>query len=461
MRSLPPKRYRPATWADLDRMPQFTWLSERRRRAMRAVAQVLPFRVSPYVVSELVDWDNIPADPIFQLTFPQPGMLPSPDLKRISNLLDAGADAAAVRSAANEIRLGLNPHPAGQLEHNMPTLDGRPLRGVQHKYRETVLCFPARGQTCHAYCTYCFRWAQFVGMQDLKFAQRSTRRFHEYLRRHVEVSDVLFTGGDPMTMRAAHLAEFVRPLLAPQFEHIRDIRIGTKALSFWPYRFISDPDADELLALFAEVVASGRHLALMAHFSHPRELETAAVRNAIGRIRGTGAVIRTQAPLVRHVNASAAVWAEMWRRQVALGCVPYYMFVERDTGPRDYFEVPLAEAHEIFTSAFSRVSGLARTVRGPSMSADPGKVVVLGTQQVLDEKVFVLAFLQGRKPEWVGKPFFARFDPQATWLDELRPVTGERFFFQQPARPGRGQVPWAPGDGETIRTGERANRYDT
>lgn len=455
-----PKRYKPMTLAALNRMPAYARLSAHRRRAMHAVARVLPFRVSPYVVEELIDWDDIPADPIFQLTFPQPGMLRSRDLNRIADLNDAGADPARIKAVANEIRLGLNPHPAGQLEHNMPTLDGRPLRGLQHKYRETVLCFPARGQTCHAYCTYCFRWAQFVGMEDLRFTQRSPRRFHEYLRRNAGVSDVLFTGGDPMIMRAAHLAEFVRPLLTPQFEHIRDIRIGTKALSFWPYRFTSDPDADELLALFAEVVARGRHLALMAHFSHPRELETAAVRKAIGRIRDTGAVIRTQAPLVRHVNASAAVWAEMWRKQVALGCVPYYMFVERDTGPRDYFEVPLVEAHEIFTNAFRRVSGLARTVRGPSMSAEPGKVVVLGTQELLDEKVFVLAFLQGRKPEWVGKPFFARFDPQATWLDELRPVSGDRFFFEHQTKPGTAHVPWAPDAGETIRTGERPRRHD-
>lgn len=453
-------RYRPMTWAALERLPAFAGLSAPRRRAMRAVARVLPFRVSPYVVRELIDWNDIPADPVFQLTFPQPGMLPSRDVARMAALLDADAEPATLKAAANEIRLGLNPHPAGQLEHNVPTLDGRPLGGVQHKYRETVLCFPARGQTCHAYCTYCFRWAQFVGMEDLKFAQRSTRRFHEYLRRHVEVSDVLFTGGDPLVMRAAHLARFIRPLLTPQFEHVRDIRIGTKSLSFWPYRFTSDPDAHEWLALFEEVVASGRHLALMAHISHPRELDTAAAREAIRRIRGTGAVIRTQAPLVRHVNASATVWAEMWRKQVALGCVPYYMFVERDTGPRGYFEVPLAEAHGIFTDAYRRVSGLARTVRGPSMSAEPGKVVVLGTQRVLDEKVFVLAFLQGRKSEWVGRPFFARFDPEATWLDELRPLSGDRFFFEQPTRPGTVQVPWAPGAGETIRTGERLHRHD-
>jgi L-lysine 2,3-aminomutase len=271
-------------------------------------------------------------------------------------------------------------------------------------------------------------------MEGLKFAQRETETFHKYLRRHTEVTDVLFTGGDPLVMRAWHLSAYIEPLLGPKYEHIRHIRIGSKALAFWPYKFVTDPDADTLLRLFERVVASGRQLALMAHFTHPRELETPIVRRAIERIRGTGAVIRTQAPLVRHINDSANTWADMWRTQVALGLVPYYMFVERDTGPKGYFEVPLADAHDIFRRAFRQVSGLARTVRGPSMSATPGKVVVLGTQEVKGEKVFILSFLRGRHREWVGRPFFAKFDPRATWLDQLKPAFDERRFFFEDER---------------------------
>jgi hypothetical protein len=77
------------------------------------------------------------------------------------------------------------------------------------------------------------------------------------------------------------------------------------------------------------------------------------------------------------------------------------------------------------------VSGLSRTARGPSMSAGPDKVEVQGVTEVRGEKVFVLRFLQGRNPDWVQRPFFARFDPKATWLDQLRPALGEdRFFFE-------------------------------
>lgn len=130
-------------------------------------------------------------------------------------------------------------------------------------------------------------------------------------------------------------------------------------------------------------------------------------------------------------TAIPAIWARLWQEQTRLGIYPYYMFVERDTGARRYFELPLARAWEIYRDAASQVSGLSRTARGPSMSAGPGKFEVQGVTEVRGERVFVLRFIQARNPEWVQRPFFARFDPEASWLDPLRPAFGEdRFFFQ-------------------------------
>ena len=107
------------------------------------------------------------------------------------------------------------------------------------------------------------------------------------------------------------------------------------------------------------------------------------------------------------------------------------MFVERDTGAKRYFEVPLARAWEIYREAMKRVSGLGRTARGPSMSAGPGKIEIQGISEIAGEKVFVLRFIQARNPDWVQRPFFARFDPEATWLGDLKPAFGEeKFFFE-------------------------------
>lgn len=424
------RRFRALQYDDLDNIAPLARLSTQERLAMRAVASVLPFRTNAYVIDELIDWSD-PDDPIFQLTFPQPGMLAPADLGTMVELHRNAAPPGEILRAAREIQGRMNPHPAGQLEHNVPHLDGRPLPGMQHKYRETVLFFPSQGQTCHAYCTYCFRWAQFVGLDELRFASHEIDGLVGYLCQHREVTNVLFTGGDPMMMRTALIERYLAPLLSPELEHLTAIRFGTKALAYWPMRFSTDKDASDLLKLFERVVASGRHLALMAHYSHPRELETPAAQDALRRVRDTGAVIRCQAPLIRRINDRAETWAEMWRLQVQLGLVPYYMFVERDTGPKDYFAVPLARALSIYRDAMNQVSGLARTVRGPSMSATPGKVVVDGVADLAGERVFVLRFLQARDPSWVGRPFFARFSETATWLSDLRPAFGENRFFYE------------------------------
>lgn len=412
-------------------IPQMARLPEAIKTDIEVVGQVLPFKANNFVVDELIDWDQAPDDPIFTLTFPRREMLRPEHYDEMAGLLTNGADKTTIRVAADRIRLQLNPHPAGQLEHNVPMLDGMPLPGMQHKYRETVLFFPSQGQTCHAYCTFCFRWPQFVGMSEFKFASREIDSLVAYLKAHPDVSDILFTGGDPMVMAAKNLAPYIDALLSAELPNIRRIRIGTKALTYWPYRFIDDKDTTELLDLFRRITTAGKHLAIMAHINHARELEPPAVAAAIAAIRATGAVIRTQSPILRHINDDPAVWAHMWDRQVDLGCVPYYMFVARDTGPRDYFSVPLVEAWEIFRQAYQRVSGLSRTVRGPSMSATPGKIQVLGVGDAGGRKVITMRFLQGRDPDWVHRPFFAEYDPQAKWLDELKPAFGaEKFFFE-------------------------------
>lgn len=420
------RRFRAYTSKHLDELTARAGFGDEERLAIRAVATVLPFRVNSYVIDELIDWDAAPDDPIYRLTFPQADMLPEADVARIADLLRRDAPRQEINRAANEVRARLNPHPAGQLQLNLPKIGEEPMPGVQHKYHETVLFFPKQGQTCHSYCTYCFRWAQFVGEPDLKMATDEIDRLVAYLRQHPEVTSVLLTGGDPMIMGEAVLRRYVEPLL--EVETLESIRIGTKSLAYWPQRFVTDPDADDTLRLFEQVVNAGKNLAFMAHFSHPREMEPDMVQEAVRRIRGTGSVIRTQAPLIRTINDDPETWASMWRTHVRHGMIPYYMFVERDTGPQDYFAVPLAEAYEIFRRAYNSVSGLARTVRGPSMSATPGKVCVDGVTEVNGEKVFLLHFIQARDPELVNRPFFAKYDEKAVWLFDLKPALGATRF---------------------------------
>ncbi|MGM0375774.1 MAG: KamA family radical SAM protein [Bacteroidota bacterium] len=400
-------------------------------RNIEVVGNVLPFKSNSYVVDELIDWDNFRDDPIFVLNFPQKEMLASEDFEKMARHIDRGADKTELKKVANSIREKLNPHPAGQVQ-NVPELNGEKLPGIQHKYEETMLFFPTQGQTCHAYCTFCFRWPQFVGMDDLKFAMNQTDYVIDYLKAHPEITDILFTGGDPMVMKASVLDAYITKILEADLPHLQNIRIGTKSLAFWPYRYLTDNDADDVLRVFEKVTRAGKSLAFMAHFNHYRELETNAVARATERIRQTGAQIRTQSPVLDHINADGNVWSEMWKKQVQMGMIPYYMFVARDTGAQEYFGVSLANAWEIFRKAYIQVSGIGRTVRGPSMSCTPGKVRIIGVAEVKGEKIFVCEFIQGRNKDWVGRPFFAKYDPRALWMDDLKPAFGqEEFFFEE------------------------------
>lgn len=394
------------------------------------VSQVLPFKVSSYVVDELIDWDRAPEDAIYRLVFPHRDMLEPADFADVERALHSGG-RDALRTAVDEVRDGLNPHPGDQITLNVPQDEGISGWGLQHKYRETLLVFPRQGQTCHSYCGYCFRWAQFIGRSDLQLAVSGPDVMTDHLARHPEITDVLFTGGDPLVMRTDLLRRYLEPLLDPEREHVHTVRIGTKALSYWPNRVLAGDDADDLLRLLERLVDAGKHVAMMLHLSHPAELATTAARRALRRLISTGAVLRAQAPVIRHVNDDADVWARLWQSEVRHGVVPYYMFVERDTGARRYFGLSLARALEIYRDAMRTVSGLGRTARGPVMSASPGKVVVDGVVELDRGPAFALRFLQARDLGLVGRPFHAVFDPQAQWWDELRPYgRQDQAFFQ-------------------------------
>ncbi len=422
-------KYIPYSLHNFRQIPQMEFLCEEKKHEIEVVGTVLPFKTDNYVVDELINWSNFENDPFYILNFPQKEMLDEKSFNKISSLIKSNASRNILNEEVRKIRLKLNPNPAGQ-ESNVPDFNGRKLTGIQHKYREIMLFFPTQGQTCHAYCTFCFRWPQFA-LNEFKFAMKEADTMVEYLKANPQITDVLFTGGDPAVMKTRFFEAYFNALLEADIPHLRNIRIGTKSLTYWPYRYTTDEDADDLLRLFEKVKKHGINISMMAHFNHPGELKTPAVQKAVKRLIGAGVQIRSQSPLLRNINDNSAVWAENWKEQVKLGVIPYYMFIARDTGAQDYFAVTLNRAWQIYRNAYNSVSGICRTVKGPSMSCSPGKVQIVGVSEIKGEKVFVLNFLQGRDPGWVGKPFFAKYDPDAIWIDDLEPALGESDFFYE------------------------------
>jgi L-lysine 2,3-aminomutase len=432
--SVQPMAYRRYLKADLKDLlvkhlgPKFDWQSA------VAVSHILPFQTNNYVVERLLDWDKVQTearDPLYNLNFPVGEMLPAEVLAEFRKYVTEGADPMHIAKRAAEVRETMNPHDQGQFtELNLPRMDGELLDGVQHKYQQCCLYFPRDGQQCLGTCAYCFRWGVLNEAMEGNFSSVGRDKLHEYLRRTPQIRDLLITGGDSMSLPASVLAGIIEPLLDnPNFEHIRAIRLGTKTLTYWPYRFLTDPDAGDMLKLFEKINKSGKTVAIMAHNSHYQEWKTPEAEAAIAAVKSTGSVVRAQSPIVRTINDSAECWSRMWQRQVSLGVVPYYMFIPRETGPMDYFRSTLDHALTCYTDAIALNSGLARTARGPSMTINPGKLGLMGKETINGEETFVFKFFQARKPEWMHKVFFAKFDPNATFFDQLVPAFGEKKWF--------------------------------
>ena len=80
-------RFQVYTERQLDKIEEIKQLSPGQQFEMKVVANVLPFRVNRYVIEQLIDWNNIPEDPIFQLTFPQKGMLSNEHYQRMADAM--------------------------------------------------------------------------------------------------------------------------------------------------------------------------------------------------------------------------------------------------------------------------------------------------------------------------------------------------------------------------------------
>ncbi|MEV4943891.1 lysine 2,3-aminomutase [Streptomyces zaomyceticus] len=405
------------------------------------VGRVLPFRITSHVADELVDWSRAPDDPVYRLVMPHRDMLAPADFAAVEQTLRDG-DRDRLRLVVDGLRERFDPHPGGRGDGDL-----------RHTYPETLLVLPFQGRTCGAPCASCFRRPRSTGDPERPRPLGGPEAMAAHLAHHPEITEVLL-GGDPFTVRTPLLAAYLAPLL--DRPHVTTVRIRSESVSFRPQRFLDAPDAGDLLRLLERVVASGRRLLLTLPISHPRELRPEATRRAVSRLRATGAVLRTEAPVVRHVNDDAGVWARMWQDQIALGLVPHALLAGYEEGPRHRSPgLSLARTLDVCKAAVRQVSGAgagdglgvsvgtgvglgggvrggaggaepglrvpAPVLRGPVMTTGLGELAVEGIAHLEGGPAFTLRALRACDPALTGTVAYARFDPMATRWDELTP----------------------------------------
>jgi len=158
----------------------------------------------------------------------------------------------------------------------------------------------------------------------------------------------------------------------------------------------------------------------MAHFNHPRELTPEALR-AVAALQKAGVAVVNQSPILRQVNDSVPVLAELLDRLSWAGVTPYYFFQNRPVAGNAAFVVSLAEAYVLVEGAKARTSGLGKRGRF-GMSHATGKIEVLA---VADGKIY-LKYHQARNPADCGRFMVYDLPPGAAWFDDLLPAPGVR-----------------------------------
>ena len=125
----PATKFQAVIRSNVEKTPQWASLDPEIREGIEVLSLVLPFRTNKYVMDELIDWTNVPNDPIFNLVFPRSGMLEEDEFNQVRDLVRCQAEKAEINAAVDRIRNRLNPHPAGQMTHNVPHVDGEPIPG--------------------------------------------------------------------------------------------------------------------------------------------------------------------------------------------------------------------------------------------------------------------------------------------------------------------------------------------
>lgn len=256
--------------------------------------------------------------------------------------------------------LGAELEPQPDFTHDaVGDLASRAEPGVLHKYHGRVLLITTGA--CAVNCRYCFR-------RHFPYAEESARAAGwqpalQYIRSDASIAEVILSGGDPLSLSDRILADLVSRLQA--IPHVRTLRIHTRQPIVLPSRV----DA-ELLSWLRNC-----HLrkVVVVHVNHAREL-SAEVTQALEKLQDAGATLFNQSVLLRGVNDSAEVLAELSQQLFTAGVIPYYLHMLDRVKGAAHFDVPDNEAREIARGLRARLPGylVPRLVR--EIPGAPAKV---------------------------------------------------------------------------------------
>jgi EF-P beta-lysylation protein EpmB len=238
-------------------------------------------------------------------------------------------------AAEGETVAGFTIDPLGEL-------GPRAGNGLLQKYRGRVLLVTTGA--CAVHCRYCFR-RHFPYARENAAAGRWAAALGA-LRGAPDVIEVILSGGDPLSLADARLAELAAGLAA--IPHVRRLRIHTRQPIVLPERIDAD-FAAWLTPLPVEKI-------VVVHCNHPNEIDD-TVRAALQRLRDCGATLLNQSVLLRGVNDSVSALEKLSEALFSCGVLPYYLHLLDRVQGAAHFDVPIGEATALMRGLAARLPG--------------------------------------------------------------------------------------------------------
>jgi KamA family protein len=157
---------------------------------------------------------------------------------------------------------------------------------------------------------------------------------------------VILSGGDPLTLSDAKLAQLIDALAA--LPHVRRLRLHTRLPIVLPERV-----TDELCANLA---ATRLGCVVVVHANHANEIGE-PTRAALARLREAGVALLNQSVLLRGVNDDAGVLCALSETLFAAAVLPYYLHLMDHVAGAAHFEVEEAAAKNIWRTMARRLPG--------------------------------------------------------------------------------------------------------
>lgn len=256
-----------------------------------------------------------------------------------------------------------------------------PVPSLIHKYPDRVVLLVTN--SCFMYCRHCTRKNTVVSEKTPPI--QCMNEAITYIEKHLDIHDVLISGGDPLFLEDEELEHILGRLRS--ISHVSTIRIGTRAPVVLPMRV-----TEKLSKILRKYVVW-----VNTHFNHPLEITDQSAK-ACACLQDHGIPVGNQTVLLRGINDDIEVMKALFTNLIRIRVRPYYLYQCDYTQGVSHFITPVSIGLNIIRAMRGNISGYAIPSYVVDCPGEGGKIVLEPNNIIEEHKnSLVLNNYQGKQ----------------------------------------------------------------